>query len=206
MLRTALPYIIFGYLMGSVLYARVFSQLFHHADVTQNSDDGNPGAFNAFAYGGFWCGALTLCGDLLKGLLPVYLYVRYQQPGPEDWALALVLAAPVAGHLYPIFSRFHGGKGITVSFGCLAGLAPEVAPIAILAAVFLFFSVVVRVTPHFYRTLLTYLVSAVAMRLLLKMTCAVAGFCLITILITVRLLTSGEKPEPMRMEVVKWRR
>ncbi len=80
------------------------------------------------------------------------------------------------------------------------------APIAGPAVVFLFVSGVERVTPPFYRTLLTYLVSAVAMWLLLEMTCAVAGFCLIALLITVRLLTSGEKPEPMRMEVVKWRR
>ena len=54
-----LMYVIAGYLSGSVLYARVFLQLFGKADEYRQSKDENPGTANAFAYGGFACGVLT---------------------------------------------------------------------------------------------------------------------------------------------------
>ena len=60
-------YVIAGYLSGSVLYARVMCHLFGGEAALPDCKDGNPGASNAFACGGFACGALTLTGDLLKG-------------------------------------------------------------------------------------------------------------------------------------------
>ena len=65
-----LLFLVCAYLSGSVLYARVFGRLFGK-DVTLGSSDGNPGTFNAFQNGGFWCGLLTLLGDLAKGFVPV---------------------------------------------------------------------------------------------------------------------------------------
>ena len=150
-----------GYLAGSVLFARVFGAAFH-VDVTQAGPDGNPGTFNAYAGGGFWCGTLTLLGDLLKGFAPVFLYAHVVCGGLPGWWLAPVLAAPVAGHILPIFYNWQGGKGIAVSFGCLLGLLPRATPLLILAAVFVFFSVVVRIDPHAARTLWTYRVAALA--------------------------------------------
>ena len=91
-----LMYVIAGYLSGSVLYARVFLQLFGKADEYRQSKDENPGTANAFAYGGFACGVLTLAGDMLKGFLPVWLFLH----SGEDITpvtLALVLLAPVLG-------------------------------------------------------------------------------------------------------------
>ena len=67
-------YILLGYLSGSVLYARIAAKVFHKPQLLQCSPDQNPGAANAFQYGGFWCGVFTLSGDLLKGFLPVFLY------------------------------------------------------------------------------------------------------------------------------------
>ena len=73
---TTIGFILFGYFTGSLLFARYFSNLFCGKDVTVDTPDSNPGTYNAYTYGGFWCGALTLVCDLLKGFLPVFLYIR----------------------------------------------------------------------------------------------------------------------------------
>ena len=57
-------YVLLGYLSGSLLWANFFGNLLAGEDVAADSPDGNPGAFNAFRYGGFWCGCLTLCFDV----------------------------------------------------------------------------------------------------------------------------------------------
>lgn len=69
------------------------------------------------------CGTLTLICELLKGFLPVYLYLRGRSPAECPAIFALILAAPVLGHAFSVFYGFHGGKGIAVSFGCLLGLS-----------------------------------------------------------------------------------
>lgn len=83
--------------------------------------DKNPGTFNVFQYGGFLCGTLTLCGDLLKGFLPVFLY-RCGNMRAADMGLAFVLAAPVFGHILPAFHKFRGARVspflLDVSLGC----------------------------------------------------------------------------------------
>ena len=117
----------FGYLCGSILFARVYGALFGK-DLISNSTDGNPGTSNAFIYGGMLCGTLTLLGDLIKGFLPVFLYL-YMTRGNMDIYLAPVLVSPVLGHILPCFYRFRGGKGIAVSFGCLLGLLPAALPL-----------------------------------------------------------------------------
>ena len=114
---TALCFTVFGYLSGSILFARVYGALFGK-DLISNSTDGNPGTSNAFIYGGMLCGTLTLLGDLIKGFLTVFLYL-YMTRGNTDIYFMPVLAAPVLGHIFPCFYRFRGGKGIAVSFGCL---------------------------------------------------------------------------------------
>lgn len=57
----------FGYLLGSILFARLGGLIFKKTDIMAESPDKNPGTMNAFTYGGFRCGVFTLCGDLLKG-------------------------------------------------------------------------------------------------------------------------------------------
>ena len=71
-----LLYLLFGYLSGCVLYAEVFSRVFHK-EIASAAKDKNPGAANAFVHGGFWCGVLTLASDMLKGMVPVALYMHY---------------------------------------------------------------------------------------------------------------------------------
>lgn len=192
-------YIVLGYLFGSLLFARISGMLFKRRDVTQDSPDQNPGTTNAFLYGGFWCGVFALLGDLLKGFLPVFFYINGEPQAARTLALSLVMAAPVLGHVLPVFSPASGGKGIAVTFGCLLGLLPDALPLAILAGAFLFFSLIIRISPHYYRTLATFFVSSAAIVCLSPNRYTVFGFLLIAVIVTVKLLLSTEEKE--RFEV-----
>lgn len=198
----ALFYMLSGYLSGSVLYARLIARMLKKGDILEKSKDGNPGTANAFLYGGFLCGLLTLAGDLLKGFLPVYLFVHAQPVIPFGFQLALVMAAPMLGHAFPLFYRFHGGKGIAVSFGCLLGLFPFLTPALILAAYFLFFSLILQISPHFIRTLVTYLCSAVTLFLYLGFQDIVLGFLLMTGILCLRMHISKEKREKAKVRLL----
>lgn len=155
-----LLFILGGYLCGSVLFARLAVDLFGKAAILEESKDANPGAANAFQYGGFWCGVLVLCGDVAKGFLPVRFCLAHADAFDRaPLLLVLALAAPVCGHTFSLFFQFCGGKGIAVTFGCLLGLLPMWKPVGYFALVFVFFSVILRVSPHFYRTVVTYLVT-----------------------------------------------
>lgn len=181
-------YITIGYIFGSILFAKVFSFMMNKPDIIKNSQDGNPGASNAFLIGGFWCGVLTLAADILKGFLPVFFYMRSEPGG----ALAIVLAVPVIGHIFSVFNHFKGGKGIATTFGCLLGLAPHIFPAAMLALIFIFFSVIIKISPNYYRTLITYLCAQAAIFFFEDNLYIRIGFSLIFICVVFRLLTSKE--------------
>lgn len=198
-MRTLL-FIIIGYLGGSLLFARYFGKLFGKKDITADSTDKNPGTFNAFKYGGFLCGTLTLCCDLLKGFLPVFFY-QYGNPYAGGLGLALVLAAPVCGHVLPIFHKFKGGKGIAVSFGCLLGMLPDVRPVLVLACVFLFFSLVINITPNYHKTFITYLFAILGMRLFVPNPAVSLGFAIAAVLVMLKLMFSTEKREPFKIKM-----
>lgn len=199
-----LLFILGGYLCGSVLFARLAVDLFGKGSIVTDSKDANPGAANAFQYGGLWCGMLVLCGDLAKGFLPIHFLLAW--PGALDLSpllLAPALAAPVIGHTFPLFYRFQGGKGITVTFGCLLGLLPMWEPVGFFALVFVFFSVILRISPHFYRTLVTYLVTLV----LLIFSCPLAiwgGFLLLSCAVLLRFHLSKEERGRVAVNVL-WR-
>ena len=188
MARTIL-YVILGYLSGSILYANVFCAVFGKANYLQNSADGNPGTSNAFKYGGFACGMLTLVCDIAKGFVPVLLYGMGQV---ASWGLSLVLAAPVLGHVFPAANKFHGGKGIATSFGCLLGLHPYYLPFLILAVVFIVLSVAIKITPNLYRTYAAYPCATAAMLLFHVRPEIWIGFALISGIVCARLYFSNE--------------
>ncbi len=193
-----LYYVLAGYLSGSVLYARLLCHLFGGEQRLLESKDANPGASNAFACGGFACGVLTLTGDLMKGIIPVWLYVRSGE-AVTPASLALVLAAPVMGHAFPCFYGFRGGKGIAVSFGSLLGLAPFWTPALIFAGCFIFFSVVVRITPHFQRTAITYFVTLLLLAFTRQPGGVVYGYLLMSVMVGLRLHLSKEPREHMQV-------
>ncbi len=193
---------VLGYLSGSLLFARYWGKWCRGRNVVEESPDQNPGTFNAFQYGGFVCGTLTLCGDLLKGFLPVFLYCRER---PWELGLALVLAAPVWGHVLPLYHGFRGGKGVAVTFGCLLGLLPKRRPLLLLAFVFLFFSLVVKITPNYHRTLAAYVAAALGMVLFVPDPGVALGFGLISVVVIGKLLHSTERKESCKVGIV-WKR
>lgn len=196
MIRTFL-FFAFGYFSGSILFARVYATLFNK-DIIGKSKDKNPGAANAFMQGGMFCGILTLTGDILKGFLPVFLYLE-ASGGAVGFGIALVLAAPVLGHNYSVFYRFEGGKGIAVSFGCLLGLFPNMLPVLILAVCYVSLSVVVRISPHYYRTLAAYSASAAISLFLVPDVGIRTGMAIIAALIIIKHLASAESKEKLRI-------
>ena len=150
-------FILLGYLSGSIFYSEVAARLFGAGDIAAQAADGNPGVYNAFRNGGFKVGLTALAGDLLKGAVPIYLWRMGYPDWMSDPLLPLVIAAPVLGTLFPVFRHFSGGKGIAVSFSVLLGLIPVWAPVLYLAGSFLFFSLILVVDSHYYRTLVVFI-------------------------------------------------
>lgn len=112
------PLLVIGaYLLGSVSSAIIVCRLMGLPDPrTQGSN--NPGATNVLRFGGRKAAAITLLGDSLKGLLPVLLCHLLQR---DELTLALVGLAAFFGHLYPVFFRFQGGKGVATALGVQFG-------------------------------------------------------------------------------------
>jgi glycerol-3-phosphate acyltransferase PlsY len=115
-----------AYLIGSVSFAVVTSKLFGLAD-PRSYGSKNPGATNVLRSGNKAAALTTLLGDGAKGWLAVWLAERYgQQLGVADayatLAVALVAIAVFLGHLWPVFFRFIGGKGVATALGVLVGL------------------------------------------------------------------------------------
>jgi len=110
--------IIAAYLLGSLSSAIIVCRLMELPDPrTQGSN--NPGATNVLRLGGKKAAAITLLGDSLKGLLPV-LAAKFM--GVSPLILAAVAMAAFLGHLYPLFFRFQGGKGVATALGTQFGI------------------------------------------------------------------------------------
>jgi len=109
---------VFAYLLGSVSSAIVIARVFGLKD-PREVGSGNPGATNILRYGGKKAAALTLLGDVLKGVVPVLAAHAF---GVEAPVLALVMLAAFVGHVFPVFHGFKGGKGVATAFGALIAL------------------------------------------------------------------------------------
>lgn len=108
-----------AYLLGSVSAAIVTSKLMGLPD-PRTEGSGNPGATNMLRLGGKKAAAITLLGDMLKGLIPVAVANALQLP-PQT--IAAVGLAAFLGHLYPVFFHFHGGKGVATALGVMLAMA-----------------------------------------------------------------------------------
>jgi acyl phosphate:glycerol-3-phosphate acyltransferase len=106
-----------AYLIGSISSAIIVCRLMGLPD-PRGQGSGNPGATNVMRIGGKKAAIITLLGDLLKGLLPVY---AANMLGVSVELLAATGLAAFIGHLYPIFFKFEGGKGVATSIGVLLG-------------------------------------------------------------------------------------
>ena len=115
-------FVIAAYLIGSVSFAVVVSRLAGLSD-PRTYGSGNPGATNVLRSGNKKAAIATLVGDAAKGWLAVWLAIRLADRfGIDDTGIALVALAVFIGHLWPVFFRFVGGKGVATALGVLLGL------------------------------------------------------------------------------------
>lgn len=151
---TAYLLILAAYLLGSISSAVIFCRLAGLPDPRENGSH-NPGATNVLRVGGKLAGLGVLLADLLKGMLPVAVGFYLALPAS---AIGFIALAACLGHIFPIFFRFRGGKGVATAFGAMLAISPVVAGICLLTwlAVFILFgysslaAVVTALTASFY--------------------------------------------------------
>lgn len=116
--------VVAAYLIGSLSFAVIISRLMGLND-PRIYGSGNPGATNVLRSGNKVAAILTLLFDALKGLVPVLLVRQFGAPyGLGEGTAALVGLAAFLGHLWPVFFRFEGGKGVATAAGVLLGINP----------------------------------------------------------------------------------
>ena len=113
---------VIAYLVGSVSFAVIISRLSGLAD-PRTYGSKNPGATNVLRSGNKVAAALTLAGDAAKGWLAVFLAQEFgPRYGVAEGGIALVIVAVFLGHLFPLFFRFRGGKGVATALGILIAI------------------------------------------------------------------------------------
>ena len=115
----ALPFALLGYLLGSLPFAVIVSKAFG-LDDPRSHGSGNPGATNVLRTGNKLAAVLTLLGDAAKGWLAVWLAGAL---GADILGIAVAGVAAFLGHVFPVFLKFRGGKGVATAMGVLAGLS-----------------------------------------------------------------------------------
>ena len=119
----ALIAIVVAYLIGSISFAIVVSRAFGLAD-PRSYGSKNPGATNVLRTGKHLPAVLTLLGDAMKGWFAVFLARAFADAFQFDGlAIAAIGLAAFLGHLFPVYFRFHGGKGVATAFGVLVGFS-----------------------------------------------------------------------------------
>ena len=130
--------VLIAYLVGSIASAILVCRAMGLPD-PRGEGSGNPGATNVLRIAGKGPAALTLAGDVLKGALPVLLASSLSLAPTVE---ALSALAAFLGHLYPLYFRFEGGKGMATALGAIAALAWPVA--CIMCAIWLAVAAMIR--------------------------------------------------------------
>lgn len=127
-----------GYLLGSIPFGYLLVRIFHGEDIRQTGS-GNIGATNV-SRTSLALGIITLLFDASKGLIAVLL-ARFLFPGNTSAAGAAALFA-VVGHIFPVWLKFRGGKGVATGLGSFILLAPK--PVVICIAIFVVIAALFR--------------------------------------------------------------
>ncbi len=127
--------IILAYFLGAIPFGLVVAKLMGGPD-PRTAGSGNIGAANVYRLLGRNAGAFTLFGDIMKGAVPVFLgrFGLTDLGGWHEAGVAAVGLAAVAGHIWPIYLGFRGGKAVATSFGVVLVISPPAA--AVLAALY----------------------------------------------------------------------
>lgn len=123
-----------AYLLGSIAFGILVSKLFRLPD-PRTVGSGNIGATNVARSGKKSAAVLTLLGDAFKGWFPVWLAL---QSGMLMWVVASVGLAVFLGHLYPIYHRFKGGKGVATALGVMLAIHPMLGLAALVTWIVVF--------------------------------------------------------------------
>lgn len=123
-----LIFAIIAYLLGSVSSAVIVCKLMGLPD-PRTEGSGNPGATNVLRIGGKQAALIVLLADGLKGFIPVILA---RMLGVSGFALALIALIALLGHIYPVFFKFKGGKGVATAIGGIFGLSFLVGILALI--------------------------------------------------------------------------
>lgn len=121
--------VVFAYLFGSIPTGVILSRHFGKTDIRKEGS-GNIGATNVYRTLGKTLGVLTLLGDILKGMIPVIIAIWLLKS--EGW-IGLTAFSAFIGHIYPIFLKFKGGKGIATTLGVFIIIVPWAILLAFLA-------------------------------------------------------------------------
>jgi acyl phosphate:glycerol-3-phosphate acyltransferase len=125
MLSQTLYFVLGGYLLGAIPFGKIIAKMAAKIDITQRGSK-NIGATNVARELGLKWGLLTLCLDVLKGLLPVLVFAAASDKGDmaSQMALAVVSLCPLLGHQFSVFMGFRGGKGVATALGIYLALSP----------------------------------------------------------------------------------
>lgn len=127
MITTVIILVLFSYLLGSVPTGYLIAKRVMGIDIRQHGS-GNPGAANVYRIVGKWAGISTFVIDGLKGFIPVCLARHYC---PDNYWVAIVCGViAILGHMWTIYLKFRGGKGVATSAGVFAALLPLPTAIA----------------------------------------------------------------------------
>ena len=109
---------VLAYLLGSLSFSIIASDVLGEEDIRKKGS-GNAGLTNAIRSGGTWVAIMTFIGDSLKGVGAIYAaqWIMSSDPTPcaVKWGMYVAAVAVVFGHIYPVFFRFRGGKGVLTS-------------------------------------------------------------------------------------------
>lgn len=110
-------YPLFAYLLGSIPFGLIFSELFGSGKLREKGS-GNIGSTNVLRTQGKLLGALTLICDFSKALIPCYFF-----DANNPISNLLILVAPTIGHMFPIWLKFNGGKGVATFLGTIGAIS-----------------------------------------------------------------------------------
>ena len=150
--QTALAAAVIGYLLGSIPFGLILTRMAGLGDV-RNIGSGNIGATNVLRTGNKGLAAATLLLDALKGVAAVVIVVHISQIAAIGAAAGAVL-----GHMFPVWLRFKGGKGVATTLGVMWGLSWQIGAIA--CAAWLLFAAIFRYSS--LAALLSVVVAAIA--------------------------------------------
>ena len=131
-------WVLASYLVGSIPSSYIAGRLVRNIDLRQHGS-GNLGATNTFRVLGARVAAPVMIFDMAKGFVPAALFAEWD--GNDAWAWALAYgAAAILGHVFSIYMRFHGGKGVATATGVFLALSPLAVSVAIVSWLGVLFS------------------------------------------------------------------